>query len=73
MTSELDWLESVLDVVRSQIRTLELILNAEKNKEGLEDAEIFTKHVCTINFKLKDINMNNTCTYRKFYKLHCES
>ena len=52
--SELKWLKDVLDVVRSQIRPLEFILNAEKhNKEGMEDVELFKKHVRTINNKLQ--------------------
>ena len=61
MTREIKWLEGVVDAVRGQIRSFEFILNAEKNKEGMEEAQLFIKNVCKI------INRNS------FYILHIQN
>ena len=46
--SEISWLEGVVDAVRGQIRSFEFILKAQKNKEGMEEAQLFIKNVCKI-------------------------
>ena len=45
MSDELEWLEGVVDAVKSQIRTFELILKVEKDKERVDESQLFIKNV----------------------------